>query len=59
VATLGYKCCRAAKFQFVRTGWTTVTNLPTLITNIEVQTINYQVVLPLSGGQGFYRLNSP
>lgn len=39
--------------------WTTVTNLPTLITNTKAQTNNYQVVLPLSGSQGFYRLNSP
>ncbi len=39
--------------------WTTVTNLPTLITNTITQTTNYQVVVPLSGSQGFYRLNSP
>jgi hypothetical protein len=39
--------------------WTTVTNLPTLITNIKAQTTNYQVFLPLNGSQGFYRLNSP
>ena len=39
--------------------WTTVTNLPTLITNTKAQTTNYQVILPLSGSQGFYRLNSP
>jgi hypothetical protein len=40
-------------------GWATVTNLPTLTTNIQAQTTNYQVILPLAGSRGFYRLNSP
>jgi hypothetical protein len=40
------------------TNWTTVTNLSTLITNTKAQTTNYQVILPLTGSQGFYRLNS-
>lgn len=38
--------------------WTAVTNSPIQITNLKAQTTNYQVVLPLTGSQGFYRLNS-
>jgi photosystem II stability/assembly factor-like uncharacterized protein len=39
--------------------WTTVTNTPTLVTNLKAQTTNYQVILPLTNSSGFYRLKTP